>query len=126
MLIEPSNHITKRTLITGLWQIQLLYNRNQVPKSSLHCSINYQTERSASSASSPPSKINLNYQPTMPDRIVILRAENELLEEALRQRNDELARIRQDQIETAARTVAKLQELHDLREMVRLAREANQ
>ena len=62
----------------------------------------------------------------MPDRIVILRAENELLEEALRQRNDELARIRQDQIETAARTVAKLQELHDLREMVRLAREANQ
>jgi len=62
----------------------------------------------------------------MPDRIVILRAENELLEEALRQRNAELARIRQDQIETAARTVAKLQELHDLREMVRLAREANQ
>ena len=62
----------------------------------------------------------------MPDRIVILRAENELLEEALRQRNDELARIRQDQIETAARTAAKLQELHDLREMVRLAREANQ
>ena len=62
----------------------------------------------------------------MPDRIVILRAENELLEEALRQRNVELARIRQDQIETAARTVAKLQELHDLREMVRLAREANQ
>ena len=49
-----------------------------------------------------------------------------LLEEALRQRNAELARIRQDQIETAARTVAKLQELHDLREMVRLAREANQ
>ena len=62
----------------------------------------------------------------MPDRIVILRAENELLEEALRQRNAELAKIRQDQIETAARTVAKLQELHDLREMVRLAREANQ
>ena len=62
----------------------------------------------------------------MPDRIVILRAENELLEEALRQRNVELARLHQDQIETAARTVAKLQELHDLREMVRLAREANQ
>ena len=62
----------------------------------------------------------------MPDRIVILRAENEILEEALRQRNDELARIRQDQIEIAARTAAKLQELLDLREMVRLAREANQ
>ena len=62
----------------------------------------------------------------MPDRIVILRAENELLEEALRQRNAELARIRQDQIETAARTVAKLQELHDLRERIRLEREANQ
>ena len=62
----------------------------------------------------------------MPDRIVVLRAENEILEEALRQRNDELARIRQDQIEIAARTAAKLQELLDLREMVRLAREANQ
>ena len=62
----------------------------------------------------------------MPDRIVILRAENELLEEALRQRNAELAKIRQDQIETAARTVAKLQELHDLRERIRLEREANQ
>ena len=62
----------------------------------------------------------------MPDRIVVLRAENEILEEALRQRDDELARIRQDQIEIAARTAAKLQELLDLREMVRLAREANQ
>ena len=42
------------------------------------------------------------------------------------QRDDELARIRQEQIEIAARTAAKLQELLDLREMVRLAREANQ
>ena len=62
----------------------------------------------------------------MPDRIVVLRAENEILEEALIQRDDELARIRQEQIEIAARTAAKLQELLDLREMVRLAREANQ
>ena len=62
----------------------------------------------------------------MPDRIVILRAENEILEEALIQSDDELARIRQEQIEIAARTAAKLQELLDLREMVRLAREANQ
>ena len=62
----------------------------------------------------------------MPDRIVILRAENEILQEALIQSDDELARIRQEQIEIAARTAAKFQELLDLREMVRLAREANQ
>ena len=62
----------------------------------------------------------------MPDRIVILRAENEILQEALNQSDDELARIRQEQIEIAARTAAKFQELLDLREMVRLAREANQ
>ena len=62
----------------------------------------------------------------MPDRIVILRAENEVLQEALNQSDDELARIRQEQIEIAARTAAKYQELLDLREMVRLAREANQ
>ena len=62
----------------------------------------------------------------MPDRILILLAENEVLQEALNQSDDELARVCQEQIEIAARTAAKYQELLDLREMVRLAREANQ
>ena len=53
-------------------------------------------------------------------------AENEVLQEALDQRDDELARVKQEQIEIAARTAAKYQELLDLREMIRLSREANQ
>ena len=62
----------------------------------------------------------------MPDRILILLAENESLQETLDQREDELARVKQEQIEIAARTAAKYQELLDLREMIRLSREANQ
>ena len=66
------------------------------------------------------------YLSIMPDRILILLAENEVLQETLDQREDELARVKQEQIEIAARTAAKYQELLDLREMIRLSREANQ
>ena len=61
----------------------------------------------------------------MPDRILILLAENESLQETLDQREEELARVRQEQAEIAARTAAKYQELLALREMIRLSREAN-
>ena len=62
---------------------------------------------------------------TMPSRRLILLGENERLQETLDQREEELARVRQEQAEIAARTAAKYQELLDLREMIRLSREAN-
>ena len=62
----------------------------------------------------------------MPERILILLAENEILQEALNRRDEELARVKEEKIEIEARTAAKYQELLDLREMIRLSREANQ
>ena len=61
----------------------------------------------------------------MPSRRLILLGENERLQETLDRREEELARVRQEQAEIAARTAAKYQELLALREMIRLSREAN-
>ena len=61
----------------------------------------------------------------MPSRRLILLGENERLQETLDRREAELARVRQEQAEIAARTEAKYQELLALREMIRISREAN-
>ena len=61
----------------------------------------------------------------MPSRRMILLGENERLQETLDRREAELARVKQENAEIAARTEAKFQELLALREMIRISREAN-
>ena len=62
----------------------------------------------------------------MPEsRRTILLAKIERNHEILNRREAELARIKQEKAEIAARTAAKLQELIALRELIRLSREAN-
>ena len=61
----------------------------------------------------------------MPSRRMILLGENERLQETLDRREAELARVKQENAEIAARTEAKFQELLALRELIRISREAN-